>query len=238
MQDFEFPVTVADSVATLDLNRPEEGNALTRPMIETLAATIRRLAADEQTRLIVLKARGELFCRGRDGRGEAAFKSPHERLTKAMGPVLAVYEAIGSAPVPIVALVQGPAVGFGAALAGACDITLSSDAASFAFTEILHDIPPTMAMAAVLRNVPPKALAYLIYSAEKVSAAQAQEVGLVSKVYPSAEFEAAGAAFIATLAVRPRVILETIKKFQRHATGARQELVAEYAGTLLAVVRS
>jgi enoyl-CoA hydratase/carnithine racemase len=155
-----------------------------------------------------------------------------------MGAVLSVYDAIQAAPIPVVACVQGPAIGFGAALAGASDITLASDAARFSFTEIKHGIPPTMAMAAVLRNVPAKALTYLIYSAQELSAQEAVAFGLASRVLPKATFEQDAEAFVSELAGRPRLVLETIKKFQQHATGLPAPMVSEYAGTLLALVRS
>ena len=239
MDDFEFTVTRGGPVASIDLSRPEEGNALTRPMMVQLAGIIRDLGANEDTRVIVLKARGSEFCRGRDTRGENyQGLSPHDIRVKAMGAVLGVYDAIQAAPIPVVAFVQGPAIGFGAALAGASDITLASDAARFSFTEIKHGIPPTMAMAAVLRNVPAKALTYLIYSAQELSAQEAVSFGLASRVFPQASFDMETDAFVSELASRPRLVLETIKKFQQHATGLPAPMVSEYAGTLLALVRS
>jgi enoyl-CoA hydratase/carnithine racemase len=239
MDNFEFAVTRGGPVASIDLSRPEEGNALTRPMMVQLAGIIRDLGASEETRVIVLKARGSEFCRGRDTRGENyQGLSPNDIRIKAMGAVLGVYDAIQAAPIPVVACVQGPAIGFGAALAGASDITLASDAARFSFTEIKHGIPPTMAMAAVLRNVPAKALTYLIYSAQELSAQEAVSFGLASRVYPHASFEKETDAFVSELAGRPRLVIETIKKFQQHATGLPAPMVSEYAGTLLALVRS
>ncbi len=239
MQNFEFLVSSEGPIARIDLNRPEEGNALTRGMMVQLAGIIRDLGAREDIHGIVLKARGSEFCRGRDGRGENHQRlTPHDIRVKAMGAVLGVYDAIQAAPIPVIALVQGPAIGFGAALAGASDITLASDSARFSFTEIKHGIPPTMAMAAVLRNVPAKALTYLIYSAQEVSASEAVTFGLVSRVLPKDSFEKESEAFVSELAARPRLVLETIKKFQQHATGLPAPMVSEYAGTLLALVRS
>src|SRR5918998_606570 len=213
MDNFEFAVTRGGPVASIDLSRPEEGNALTRPMMVQMAGIIRDLGANEDTRVIVLKARGSEFCRGRDTRGENyQGLSPHDIRVKAMGAVLGVYDAIQAAPIPVVAFVQGPAIGFGAALAGASDITLASDAARFSFTEIKHGIPPTMAMAAVLRNVPAKALTYLIYSAAELTAAESVTLGLPSRVFPQASFDTETDAFVSELAGRPRLVLETIKK--------------------------
>ncbi|MYZ48590.1 enoyl-CoA hydratase/isomerase family protein [Propylenella binzhouense] len=239
MTTHEFMVAERGNVATIDLNRPDEGNALTRPMMIELAAAIRACGDREENRLVAIRASGSHFCRGRDGRGEPKdYPSPWERRTQAMGAVLGVYDAIAACPVPVAAFVQGPAIGFGAALAGACDITLASAAASFAFSEIEHGIPPTMAMAAVIRNVPRKALGYLIYSAETVGAEEARALGLASKVLPAEGFDAAAEAFAAGLARRPRLVLETIKRFQAGAEGLSPQMLSEYAGTLLALVRS
>ena len=154
---------------------------LTREMMFQLSDLIRLLAAKEENRVIVVQGRGTQFCRGRDGRGEnREGYTPHDVRTKMMGAVLGVYEAINAAPIPVIARVHAPAIGFGAALAGGCDITLASDAATFGFTEIKHGIPPTLAMSAVMSKVPAKALAWLIYSGEVIGAEQAMTFGLVS----------------------------------------------------------
>jgi enoyl-CoA hydratase/carnithine racemase len=234
----EFVVSEHNGVASIDVNRPDEGNALTRDMMFRLADQIRLLSAKEETRVVVIKARGPHFCRGRDGRGETREgMSPYDVRVKLMGAVLGVYEAINAAVIPVVARVHAPAIGFGAALAGGCDITLASDAARFAFSEIKHGIPPTLAMSAVMSKVAPKALAYLIYSAEEISADHAVMLGLASRVFPQATFEDSADRFLADLASRPRLVLETIKKFQQNAYGLSAQMASEYAGTLLALVR-
>ena len=110
--------------------------------------------------------------------------------------------------------------------------------AHFAFPEIEHDIPPTMAMCAALGKVQAKALTYLIYSADAVSAQEAVTLGLASKVLPQASFVADSEAFLKKLASRPRLILETIKRYQAKATQLSPDMASEYAGTLLALIRS
>jgi enoyl-CoA hydratase/carnithine racemase len=238
MSDFEFKVRREGAIARVDLNRPDEGNAMTRAMMVALAATLREIGADTGVHVIALEARGAFFCKGRDGRGESrAGMTPYEIRQKMMGAVLASYEAIAGVPVPVVCLVHADALGFGAAMAVACDITLAADQASFAFPEIEHDIPPTMAMCAALGKINSKALSWLIYSAEKISAERAAAVGLVSKVLPQAGFSAGADAFLKTLASRPRLVLETIKRYQSKAEHLTPDMASEYAGTLLALVR-
>ncbi len=239
MSDFDFKITRDGAIAHLDLNRPEEGNALTRAMMIRFAQVLRELGADASVNVVTVGARGDKFCRGRDGKGESrAGMKPYDVRVQMMGAVLDSYQAIWDVPVPVVALVQGDALGFGAALAVGCDITLAASNARFAFPEIEHDIPPTMAMCAALGKVPAKALTYLIYSAALLDAEQAVAVGLASKVLPQAGFAAAADEFVRKLAGRPRIVLETIKRYQAKAAHLTPDMASEYAGTLLALVRS
>jgi enoyl-CoA hydratase/carnithine racemase len=235
----EIATSVSGNVATITLTRPDEGNALTRAMMVRLSEHIRTLSARSDVHVVALAAQGDIFCRGRDGRGEnRKGMSAYDIRVNLMGAVLGVYEAIAQASVPVVACVQGPATNFGLALATACDITLSSDKASFCFSEIAHGIPATMAMAAAMPNVSPKALAYLIYGAKTIGPEQAMNWGLISDVFAHESFVAQSQAFVASLAAKPRLTLETIKRFQNRAAGLSADMRAEYAGTLLALVRT
>jgi enoyl-CoA hydratase/carnithine racemase len=235
----QFAVNVEDAIAYLDLNRPEEGNTLTRPMMVQLAAELRTLGARPDVNVVAIQSRGAAFCKGRDGRGEqSASVSAYDMRVHMMGATLGVYEAIAAVPVPVVACVHALANGFGGALAGTCDITLAADTATFAFPEIEHGIPPTMAMCAIRGTVPAKALAYLIYSAETISAGQAVDFGLASRIWPAAEFSAEAEKFIKKLAAKPRIILETIKRYQTKSAGLTPDMASEYAGTLMALVRT
>ena len=197
---FDFPVRRDGALARIDLGRPEEGNMLTRPMVTDLSALVGRLGADAGVHVVALEGRGSAFCKGRDGRGEnAAGMSPLDMKNKLYGPILGAYQAMAACPVPVVALVHGDAIGFGAALAGSCDVTLASDAAHFALPEIEHDIPPTLAISGVMRNVSAKALGYLVYSAETIDAHEAQRLGFASKVFPAASFAQQADAFLTKL---------------------------------------
>ena len=239
MSGFEFKVTRNGAIAHVDLNRPEQGNALTRAMILRFAQVLRELGADTEINVIAIGGHGDKFCRGRDGKGESRTgMTPYDVRVKMMGAVLDSYQAIWDVPVPVVALVHGDALGFGAALAVACDITLAASGARFAFPEIEHGIPPTMAMFAALGKVPAKALTYLIYSAEEVNAEQAVALGLASRVLPQQTFASEADAFLGILAGRPRLVLETIKRYQAKAAHLTPDMASEYAGTLLALVRS
>jgi len=94
-------------------------------------------------------------------------------------PILDVYDAIGNARQPVVALVQGKAHGFGSAVAGACDLTIAADNARFRLPEMEKDLPPTLAISALMARVPRKALTWLVYSMEEIDAHAALQLGIV-----------------------------------------------------------
>lgn len=239
MADFDFAVSIQDKIASIDLNRPDEGNAITREMMVRLADLLRSLGSDTGVNAIALVAHGPAFCRGRDGRGEfQAGVSAYDMRMKFFAPVLAVYEAASTVPVPVVACVQGPAIGFGCAVAVACDVTLASEAARFSFPEIEHGIPPTLAMSGVMRKVGPKALAYLVYSAQEIDARAAVAAGLASAVFSAASFPAECERFLQGLAAKPRLILETIKRYQTKSADLSPDMASEYAATLMAMMRT
>lgn len=207
-------------------------------MIADLAGTIRQLGERSDTHVIAIRSRGEVFCGGRDGRGEtAATLTPYQVRNQMMGPVLSVYEALIAAPIPVVACVHADAIGFGAAIVGGCDIALASASAKFSFPEIAHNIAPTMAMSSVIRKLPPAVLSYLIYSGESITAAEALQCGLIGKIYPPEDFGQSCGVFLTRLAARPRPLLETIKKYQHGAVGMSAAQCFDYAGALLALVR-
>ncbi|WP_439618175.1 enoyl-CoA hydratase/isomerase family protein [Shinella sp.] len=238
---FEFAVEFSreGTVATVDLNRPDEGNKLTRDMMRLLTQKLNELAGREQLNTVILAARGPAFCLGRDGRGETpGALSAYDMREQSMGAVLDLYAAIRRVPVPVIAKVHGDALGFGAALAGACDITLAASEAKFAFSEIHHGIPPTMAMTAVMRHLSPKALAWLIYSGETISATRAVDIGLASAILPQDTFEEKAQTFVDELASRPRRNLATIKKYQSLSASMAPEAASDYAGALLVLVRA
>jgi enoyl-CoA hydratase/carnithine racemase len=232
-------IKTSGPVVRIDLARPDEGNAMTLDMMRELAKSVREYGANPDTRVIAIAPRGEQFCRGRDvGKSPpgGAKPSAYHLRTVVMAAVLGVYDALAACPVPTVACVQGDALGFGAAMAAAADITLVSDHALLGFVEIEHNIPPALAMASVIGKMPSKMLTWLTYSAEKIRAEQAVSFGLASKVLPRERFEKESNAFLDTLAGRPRLVLETIKRYQTKATGLSPDMASEYAGTLLALV--
>jgi enoyl-CoA hydratase len=95
--------------------------------------------------------------------------------------VFKCYGAIRNSAVPIIAVVQGRALGFGCAIAAVADITIASDAATFQVPEMAHNILPTMVMSSFVDRIPRKAFTYLVYSTAIISAERALNFGGASR---------------------------------------------------------
>jgi enoyl-CoA hydratase/carnithine racemase len=225
------------AVATITIDRPAEGNLLSIPMLRELAAAFRGVATDD-AKVVVLRSTGADFCRGRDNTGAAPSPTALKMRANVCAPILDVYDAMANTPQPIVCLVQGAAYGFGAAIAGAADVTIAADTARFKLPEMTHDLPPTLAVSALMPRVPRKALTWMVYSIEEIDARTALQVGIVSAVVAPGELDRALANLLATMNTRSPEALVAVKDFFRTAPYMEPRGVSAYAGTLLAAVLS
>jgi enoyl-CoA hydratase/carnithine racemase len=223
--------------ASIVIDRAASGNMLTIDLLRDLAAAFRKAGASD-AKVISLRSKGDDFCRGRDPQGGKPSPTALAMRENLIAPILDVYDAISSAPQPIVCAVQGPALGFGCALATACDITIASDKARFRLPEMEKDLPPTLAISAMMSRVPRKALTWLVYSMEEIDAANALRLGILSKVVPAADLAAATDRIIAGLAARSREALAAVKEFLRVAPAMEPRGAADYGASLLSAVLS
>jgi enoyl-CoA hydratase/carnithine racemase len=178
------------AVAAITIDRAAEGNVLTTEMLRALTATIRAAAATD-AKVITLRTTGADFCRGRDPKGGPANPTALVMRDQVLQPILDVYAALNEAPQPVVCAVQGAALGFGCAMATACDVTIAGDNATFKLPEMTHNLPPTLAISALMPKVPRKAIAYMVYAMPQIDAATALQIGIVSAVVPLARLDAA-----------------------------------------------
>ncbi|MBB6306047.1 enoyl-CoA hydratase/isomerase family protein [Xanthobacter tagetidis] len=223
------------AVARLVIDRTERGNLLTLDMVTALAAAMRAVPADAKA--VHLYGVGADFCRGRDPAGSPATATALDVRARLIEPILSLYEAIAACPIPVVASVNGAARGLGAALAGACDVTIASATARFALPEMEKDLPPTLAISALMRRVPAKPLAYLVLSLDEIDAQTAREIGLVSHVVEG-DAVAGAHPFLATLAARSRTALVAVKDYLRAAPEIGPQPRHDLAANLLACVLS
>jgi len=197
-------VAAADGVGRITLARPEKKNALDRAAADELLDAFARQAADRSVRVVLLAADGPDFCAGADlaalaGLVDADAAAQHDD-AMALGKV---FIAMRELPVPVVAAVRGRALAGGAGLATACDIVLADDGARFGYPEVKVGFVPAMVMTMLRRAVGEKQAFDLVATGRVLSAREAFDVGLVSRVVPAGTLDAAADEVARALAASP-----------------------------------
>lgn len=205
--------TANDGIATLLMNRPEKRNALNGELVRALHEGLGRAQADDEVRVVLLRGAGRDFCSGADlaelermaGTGAEASLAD----ASAMGDL---FIEMRRHPKPIIAVVQGKALAGGCGLALACDLVLAREDAQLGFPEVHLGFVPAMVMAILRRKVPEGRAFELVVRGERVSAAKAERIGLINRVYGAEGFDAAVDAYAATLATRPASAVTLTKR--------------------------
>ncbi|MBW0092519.1 enoyl-CoA hydratase/isomerase family protein [Pseudonocardia oceani] len=189
------------AVATVALDRPDRLNALDLPTRRALVAALRELAADEGVRAVVLTGTGRAFCVGQDLTARNELAHADETIAATYNPLA---QTIAAMPQPVVAAVNGPAVGAGMGLALACDLRLAADSASFscAFGRV-GLVPDTGVSWYLVRELGHARAFDLATSGRPLPAAEALALGLVNEVVPDAALPGRAAEVAARLAAGP-----------------------------------
>ncbi len=222
-------------ILEITLNRPEHGNGATDEMAIELTRLVQQMPPD--TRCVLLRGAGKDFCVGRAVAGPPPAVEAL-RMKRNFDAIFNCYAAIRNSPVPVIAVVQGRALGFGCAIAAVADITLASDAAEFQVPEMAHNIMPTMVMSSFIDRVPRKAFLYLVYSAAVIDARRALSFGIASEVVPAAQLEPAVQKLTATILKEPLPAVLGVKEYTRTAFNMPLPGAVDYARNLHAVINS
>jgi 2-(1,2-epoxy-1,2-dihydrophenyl)acetyl-CoA isomerase len=175
-------VDIAESIATLTLDRPEALNALTAALKRDLLAALRRIGRDRSVRAVVLTGAGRAFCAGQDLKERLAPDAPPLSvvLRDEYNPIISAMRSLDQ---PIVGAINGVAAGAGASLAFACDVRIAAEDASFALAfGRIGLVPDSGATWLLPRLVGPAKAAELALVGTPLSAADAERFGLVAKV--------------------------------------------------------
>ena len=192
--------TKKDHVADITLNRPEAGNIINQQLVQELEAICRQINQDEDIYVVILT-----------GAGDKAF-SKGSQLEKS-GTVYSAATAIASIEKPVIAAINGDALGQGLELALSCDIRLSSDKAKFGFPQVAQGLIPFDGGTQRLPRIVGKGKALeLILTAETITAQEALEIGLVSKVVGGGNLAAEAEALAQTIAAKGPIALRFIKE--------------------------
>ena len=195
----------ADGTAVLTLNRPEKRNALSRALRAEIVQRLDELAKSDGVRAVVLTAAGPAFCAGFD-RSEFAAGGMEEVFAEAMEYHRRVY----TFSKPLIAAVNGPALGGGCDLAAMCDFRFAATAASFGQPQVRFGAPAAYdLMRAVLGT---GAAREMCLTGRTYAAEEALRIGLVNRVLPPDELVEAARALVRDLASLPEGVSETAKR--------------------------
>jgi len=190
-----------DGVATLTLNRGERFNPLSRAMIAALQTEVDRIAGDPSVRSVVVAAEGRGFCAGHDLKELRA----HPDLAwqrELFSSCNALMLSLTRLPQPVIARVHGIATAAGCQLVSMCDLAVAADTATFALPGVNVGVFCTTPAVGVGRNVARKRTMELLLTGEPINAATALAWGLVNRVVPAADLDAAVAHFTGIIAAR------------------------------------
>jgi enoyl-CoA hydratase len=227
---------VKDGVATLTLNRPTKLNAVNDAMREALAQRVQEINRDPGVRVVVVR-----------GAGSRAFSAGSD-----------IYETSGRTPVekrdtvemeaphllrrclkPVVAMIRGYALGGGLELALACDLRVASESAQFGLPEVtLGWIPGAGGTQYLPRLVGRGMAAYLLYTGERIDAAQAKAAGLVDVLVPDDTLEAETARVAGLIARNRLEALVFLKSALRMADRASSDVGVDYERELISLCYS
>lgn len=208
--------TVADRTGRIIMRRPEAGNAFTASMVDRLASVTAEAA--EVCDILMISAEGADFTLGRD-RTEPKSGSPFEGFSK----IDRANRALAAFPGISIAMVQGRAYGFGVGLTMRCDLAIAADDARFCLDEVKLGFPPMFIMEEILQHFPPKRAADVVLLSREFGANEAREMGLLSRVVPAREVQAAADEMLTELQARDPHVLRACKRYM----GMVRELPAE-----------
>ncbi len=199
----DVEVSVAEGVMTIALNRPAKRNALSAAMIQALVEALVDAELNSEVRVVALRGRGPDFCAGADLAELLASvnqsTSDNERDALGLGEV---FLAMRRLPKVVVALVHGRALAGGAGLATAADLVLAAQSSRWGYPEIERGFVPAMVMTMLRRAMGEKQAFELVATGRVITADEATRLGLVSRVVPDADFDAAANTLLAELAAR------------------------------------
>ncbi|MGA0023441.1 MAG: enoyl-CoA hydratase/isomerase family protein [Burkholderiales bacterium] len=192
-------ITHDDGIATVLLDRADKLNALSGEMYHELADAFAEMNGDDTVRVVVLTGAGRAFCAGGDvgSMGGYDVVSGRKRSKGHQQMILALHHL----EKPVIAAVRGPAAGIGASMALACDLIVASETAYLLMAFKNVGIPPDGgAIYFLTQHLGIARAKEIVYSARKLPAAEARDMGIISKVVPDAELESAALALAREIA--------------------------------------
>ncbi len=227
-------VHIHDGVGLIQLNRPEKMNAIGALTRKQLAEAIRQVERDDAVRVVVLTGSGRAFCSGAD----VTELADHVKEPEAVGNILRneympMLTRLRTMPKPVIAAMNGPAVGIGASYALACDIRIAVPEAYILEAFVNIGLAPDGGVSWLLPRLAGTGVAYeMFFTGKPLQAADAHRLGVINRIVPAERLEAEVRELAGQLASQPRGAMAGAKRAVIHALESSYEEALEFESYL------
>lgn len=181
----ELQIENQGQVRVLRMNRPAKRNALNNALTRGLVEALAEAEADDSVNVVVLTGNGQAFCAGADiGEFKDLTPDQMDRVEQRAELTMQLHLSVSRMSKPVIAAINGFAMGGGAGLAIACDLALAAESARIGYPEVNHGIVAAIVLPNLTRQIGRKAAFELVATGEPVNATRALALGLVNAVHP------------------------------------------------------
>jgi len=229
-------VRAHDGVGLIQLNRPEKMNAIGALTRQQLGEAIKQAEKDDAIRVVVLTGSGRAFCSGADVTemaNDGGMRSPEDVGNVLRNEYMPMLTRLRTMPKPVIAAMNGPAVGIGASFALACDIRIATPEAYLMEAFVNIGLAPDGGVSWLLPRLVGTGVAYeMFFTGKQLSAADAHRLGVINRIVPADQLEHEVREFAAQLATQPRQAMAAAKRAVNHALESSFEDALEFESYL------
>src|SRR6202140_2003468 len=230
-------VQVHDGVGLIRLNRPEKRSAIGALTRKQLDEAIKQAERDDAVRVVVLTGSGRAFCSGADvtemGGADGGMRTPEDVGNVLRNEYMPMLTRLRTMPKPVIAAMNGPAVGIGASFALACDIRIATPEAYILEAFVNIGLAPDGGVSWLLPRLAGTGVAYeMFFTGRPLQAADAHRLGVINRIVPADRLEAEVRELASELAAQPRGALAGAKRAVTHALESSYEEALEFESYL------
>jgi len=229
-------VQVHDGVGLIQLNRPERMNAIGALTRKQLGEAIKQVERDDAVRVVVLTGSGRAFCSGADVTEmaqEGGMRTPQDVGNVLRNEYMPMLTRLRTMPKPVIAAMNGPAVGIGASYALACDIRIATPEAYILEAFVNIGLAPDGGVSWLLPRLAGTGIAYeMFFTGKPLSAVDAHRLGVINRLVPADRLEAEVRELAGQLAAQPRGAMAGAKRAVTHALESSYEEALEFESYL------
>ncbi|HEV3102927.1 MAG TPA: enoyl-CoA hydratase [Candidatus Dormibacteraeota bacterium] len=234
--DVHVNVRVENGVGLIQLNRPEKMNAIGAVTRKQLGEAIKQVERDDAVRVVVLTGSGRAFCSGADVTEmaqEGGMRSPEDVGNVLRNEYMPMLTRLRTMPKPVIAAMNGPAVGIGASYALACDIRIAVPEAYLLEAFVNIGLAPDGGVSWLLPRMAGTGVAYeMFFTGKPLSATDAHRLGIINRLVPADRLETEVRELAGQLVSQPRQAMAAAKRAVNHALESSYEEALEFESYL------